>query len=228
METRCFGSGVESDSGRRADRPDAALRIPVAGALMLLLFPTAAAAQEAGDRSPGLEASAGAALAAGDLAAIAEPGFAAGVAATAPVAGGLSLRLEGELDLPARDVAAAPLINVYAATAGIEYAALQEEPGRPPLRTALSLGAGVSVVEAVEMPAGAPAGSEFREPYPTLSAGARLGYRLTPGLTLYLAPGVRWFDLPPEDAERLTAGVDAPAPDHGWMVPVRGGIRISF
>jgi hypothetical protein len=200
---------------------------------LLMALPASAAAQAGGggadaERSPGLEASGGVALPSGDLAAFAEPGLSAGAALTVPLADGVSLRVEGELDLPERDASAAPLINVYAATAGIEYAARQEDPDRLPLRTALSLGAGVSVVEAAEMPAGAPAGAVFRESYLSLSAGARLGYPLTSSLSLYLAPGVRWFDLPPEDADRLTAGVGAPAPENGWMVPVRAGVRLAL
>lgn len=201
--------------------------------LALLALPAAASAQGSPDRAagearPALEVRGGGALPAGGLGDFADPGFSAAVGASVPVGGSFALRADGEVDLPYRDVRAAPLVNVYAATAGLEYSARQEEPGRLPLRTALSLGAGVSVVEAVEMPSAAPAGAEFRELYPTVSAAARLGYPAASWLEIYLEPGVRWFDLPEGDAARLVQGLDVAPPEHGWMVPVRGGLRFSF
>lgn len=228
MEAFVRWSPRRSITGKRA-----ALRATVALCALLLALPAAAAAQAGADRGGetsrvGLEATGGVVLPSGDLAAFADPGFSAGAALSVPVARDLSIRVDGELDLPDRDVPAAPLINVYSATAGLEYVARQREPGRVPLRTALRLGGGVSVVEAAEMPVAAPAGSEFSESYLTLTAGARLGYPLTSSLVAYLSPGVRWFRMPEEDADRLTEGLAAAPPENGWMVPVRAGLRLAF
>lgn len=211
----------------------AALGAPLALALLLCALPGSAAAQALGtpaleDRGIGLEAEGGVALPAGGLGAVADPGFSAGIGVSVPVTGSVNVRLDGGIDLPDRDVAAAPLVNVYSGMASVEYVAQQEQPGRPPLRTALSLGGGMSVVEAAEMPLAAPAGATFSESYPTVTAGARLGYPLSSGFVLYLAPRVKWFDLPEEDWSRLTEGLGVAAPEHAWMVPIRAGVRIGF
>lgn len=216
--------------------PAAACLLPALLALLGLTgLPAAAAAQgqgspdrAGGEASSALEVRGGATLPAGGLGAFADPGYSAAAGASVPVGGSYAIRVDGEVDLPYRDIEAAPLVNVYTATAGLEYSARQEEPGRLPLRTALSLGAGVSVVEAVEMPSAAPDGAEFRELYPTVSAAARLGYPAAPWLEIYLEPAVRWFDLPEEDADRLTQGLAAAPPEHGWMVPVRAGLRFRL
>lgn len=215
--------------GRPADLPDAALRGAAAVALLCAL-PAAAAAQApaGGGASLGLEAGAGVTLPAGGLADVADPGFSAGLGTSVLLGPNVAIRADGDLHLPARDVAAGPLIDVYSVTAGLEYMARQQGPGRLPLRTALSLGAGIAVVEAAEMPAAAPSGSTFSESYPTLSAGARLGYVVTSGVVVHVAPGVRWFDLPEQDWNRLTQGLGAAPPEHGWMVPLMAGVRISF
>jgi len=201
--------------------------------LLLCALPGSAAAQPLGapsleDRGAGLEVGGGVALPAGGLAAVAEPGFSAGIGVSVPVAANVNVRLDGGLDLPDRDVSAAPLINVYSGMVSVEYVAQQEEPGRAPLRTALSLGGGLSLVEAAEMPLAAPSGATFSESYPTVTAGARLGYPLSSGFVLYLAPRVKWFDLPEEDWNRLTRGLGVAAPENGWMVPIRAGVRIGF
>lgn len=211
----------------------AALRALAVLFALLLTLPSAAAAQAGGDRGggatgPGLEATGGVVLPSGDLAPFAEPGFSAGAALSVPVAPSVAIRVDGELDLPDRDVPEAPLIDIYSATASLEYVARQREPGRVPLRTALRLGAGVSVVEAAEMPFAAPEGAEFSESYFTLTAGARLGYPLSSSLVAYLAPGVRWFRMPEEDASRLTEGLAVTLPENGWLVPVRAGFRLEF
>jgi len=78
------------------------------------------------------------------------------------------------------------------------------------------------------MPSGAPADSEFNESYFTLTAGARLGYPLTSSFVVYLAPGVRWFRMPEEDADRLTQGLAVAPPENGWLVPVRAGFQLGF
>lgn len=234
MEPRRRTSPNGRDRGRPPDARNAGL--PAGAALLLALLacalPGGAAAQAPGtpaleDRGLGLEASGGVALPAGGLAAVADPGLSAGVGASVPVAASLNVRLDGGVDLPDRDVPAGPLVNVYSGMLSVEYVAQQEQPGRAPLRTALSLGGGMSVVEAVEMPVGAPAGATFRESYPTLTAGARLGYPVSSGFVLYLAPRVKWFDLPEEDWNRLTEGLGEAAPEHGWMVPIRAGVRIE-
>lgn len=206
-----------------------------ASAVLFLLcaLPGAASAQapgtpSVGERGIGLEASGGVSLAVGGLAAVADPGLSAGFGASVPVASSVNVRIDGGIGLPARDAAAGPLIDVYSGLLSIEYVAQQEEPGSPPLRTALSLGGGMSVLEAVQMPAAAPAGATFSESYPTLTAGARLGYPLTSGLVLYVAPRVKWFDLPAGDWSRLTRGLGVAAPENGWVVPVRAGIRIGL
>lgn len=201
--------------------------------LLLLLLPGIGSAQETGIRNlgargVGVEAQAGVVLAAEGLSAVTEPGFAAGVAASVPIAPSVNVRLDGELGLPDRDVAAGPLINLYSGLASVEYVAQQLKPGRAPLRTALSLGGGLTVVEAAEMPTAAPAGASFDESYLTLAAGARLGYPVTRRFTLYLAPGVRWFDMPEADWERLTVGLGVASPESGWVVPIRAGMRIGF
>lgn len=222
-----------STEGRRAavrsGEPRRRAAALLAGALLWLA--PAAAAQGGSDADAAgfaLEGGAGVGLPSGGLAGFAEPGFSGGVGVAIPVAPNVSVRLDGGVDLPDRDVAAAPLLDVYTALGGVEYVARQEEPGRAPLRTALGVGAGVSLVEAAEMPAGAPAGAEFSETYFTLSAGARLGYRVSPGVVLYVAPGVRWFDFPAADADRLTAGLGVAPPEYGWMVPLRAGARLSL
>ena len=223
---RCGGSRAVSSEGRRIQRRAALLMC-----LLLLSLPVGATAQVSGsnmENQPGIEASGGVMLPSGDLAALADPGFSAGAALSVPVASGVAIRVDGELDLPDRDVSAAPLINIYSATAGLEYATRQREPGRVPLRTALRIGAGLSVVEAAEMPAAAPAGSAFSESYFTLAAGARLGYPLTASLVAYVAPGVRWYRMPEEDANRLTEGLSVAPPENGWLVPVRAGLRLRF
>lgn len=217
---------VSSAFGQRVQRRAALLLC-----LLFLSLPGDGSAQMSGrsaENRPGLEASSGVVLPSGDLAALADPGFSAGVGLSVPVARGFAIRVDGELDLPDRDVSAAPLINIYSATAGLEYVARQREPGRVPLRTAVRLGVGLNVVEAAEMPTAAPAGSEFSESYFTLSAGARLGYPLTSSLVAYVAPGVRWFRMPEEDANRLTEGLSVTTPENGWLVPVRAGLRIAF
>ena len=222
-------TGTESVSGRPAG---SALRAAAATCLLLLLLPAIAPAQqrdlvaEAGGLA--LEAASGVALPSGDLAAFAEPGFSVAAAGSYLLTPNLALRVDGELDLPGRDAEPAPLLNVYAATASLEYIARQDDPGRPPLRTAVRVGGGLSLVEAAEMPAAAPAGATFSESYLTLSAGLRLGYTATRDLVVYLAPGVRWFDLPEDDASRLTEGLAAAPPASGWIVPVRLGVRLRL
>lgn len=210
-----------------------ALRAAVVLCALLLALPSVAAGQAGGARSGetpgvGLEASGGVILPSGDLATFAEPYVSAGAALSVPVAPSVAIRVDAELDLLDRDVSEAPLIDIYSAIASLEYVARQREPGRVPLHTALRLGAGLSVVEAAEMPIGAPAGSEFNESYFTLTAGARLGYPLTSSLVAYLAPGVRWFRMPEEDARRLTEGLAVTPPENGWLVPVRAGFRLEF
>ncbi len=220
------------DHGERPDVRPAGLLV-TAAVFLVCVLPVPLAAQALGipalgDRGVGLEAGGGVALPAGGLAAVAAPGFSAGVGASVPLASNLNVRLDGGVDLPDRDVSAGPLINVYSGTASLEYVAQQEEPGRAPLRTALSLGGGLSVVEAAEMPAAAPSGATFSESYLTLTAGARLGYPLSSGFALYVAPRVKWFDLPEADWNRLTEGLGEAAPENGWMVPVRAGLRVGF
>lgn len=239
MEARRHRSPNGRNHGRLPDVRAAglpagvALGSALALALLLCALPGSAAAQAPGtpaldDRGVGLEAGGGVALPARGLAAVADPGLSAGVGASVPVATNVNVRLDGGVDLPDRDVAAGPLVNVYSGMASVEYVAQQEQPGRPPLRTALSLGGGMSVVEAVEMPVAAPAGATFSESYPTVTAGARLGYPVSSGFVLYLAPRVKWFDLPEEDWNRLTEGLGVAAPEGGWMVPIRAGVRIGF
>ena len=233
METSRSRTPLPSDTVRLAPRTAGSLGTAVVLLVLAALVPGVAEAQEMGRRNlgargVGLEGRAGAILSGDGLSAVTEPGFSAGVAVSVPVAPSLNVRLDGELDLPHRDVAAAPLINFYTGLASIEYVAQQLEPGRAPLRTALSLGAGLTLVEAAEMPAAAPAGATFSESYPTVAAGARLGYPITRTIAVYLAPGVRWFDMPEEDWNRLTQGLGVPPLDSGWLVPIRAGVRIGF
>ena len=235
MEPRRLRSPNRPGCARLSDVRVAVIRACSVLVLPLLLcaLPGAAAAQtlgapSLGDRGVGVEAGGGVALPAGGLAAVADPGFSAGVGASVPVAPNLNVRLDGGLDLPDRDVAAAPLINVYSGMASLEYVAQQEETGRAPLRTALSVGGGLSVVEAAEMPLAAPAGATFNEAYPTVTAGARLGYPVSSAFVVYLAPRVKWFDMPEEDWNRLTEGLGVAAPENGWAVPIRAGMRIGF
>ena len=235
METRRHRSPHRPGHTRLPDVRTAGLPAFAALVLPLLLcaLPGSAAAQHLGapalgDRGVGLEVGGGVTLPAGGLAAVAEPGLSAGLAISVPVAANVNVRLDGGLGFPDRDVSAGPLIDVYSGMASVEYVAQQEEPGHAPVRTALSLGGGLSVVEAAEMPLAAPAGATFSESYPTVTAGARLGYPLSSGFVLYLAPRVKWFDLPAEDWNRLTEGLGVAAPENGWMVPVRAGVRIGF
>lgn len=232
MATRPRRSSASALVGRLAS----ACR-PVLGAsaavLLVVAVPQALSAQGVGgptleQRGVGIEAGGGVVLPSGGLAAVADPGLSAALGLSAPVGAHVNVRLDGELDLPDRDVAAGPLINVYSGLASLEYVLQQGEPGRAPLRTALSLGGGVSVVEAAEMPAAAPSGATFSESYLTLVAGARLGYPVTSGFVVYLAPRVKWFDLPEADWNRLTQGLGADAPENGWVVPVRAGIRLGL
>lgn len=235
METRRHRSPNRPGHTRLPDLRTALLPACAVLVLPILLcaLPVPAAAQSLGapslaDRGVGLEVGGGVALPAGGLATVADPGFSAAAGFSVPVAANVNVRLDGGLDLPDRDVAAGPLVNVYSGMASVEYVAQQEEPGHAPVRTALSLGGGLSVVEAAEMPLAAPAGATFSESYPTVTAGARLGYPLSSGFVLYLAPRVKWFDLPAEDWNRLTEGLGVAVPEHGWMVPVRAGVRIGF
>lgn len=212
--------------------------VPLAGRLsaavfLMVVLPTTAASQGLGapkldDRGVGLEVAGGIGLPSGGIAAVADPGLSAGAGLSVPVTRNLNVRVDGGLELPARDVAAGPLIDFYSGVVGLEYVAQQGEPGRAPVRTALSLGTGLSVVEAAEMPAAAPSGATFSESYLTLAAGARLGYPVTSGVVIFLAPRVKWLDIPEEDWSRLTAGLDVPAPDAVWLVPLRAGIRVGF
>lgn len=199
----------------------------------MVVSPSTAAAQGLGaptleDRGVGLEAAGGIGLPTGGLAAVADPGLSAGGSISVPVAPNVNVRVDGGLELPARDVAAGPLINFYSGAASLEYVAQQEGPGRPPLRTALNLGAGLSFVEAVEMPQAAPSGATFSETYLTLAAGARLGYPVTSGFEIYVAPRLKWLDMPEADWSQLTSGLNVPAPDNVWLVPVRAGLRIGL
>lgn len=224
---RSEASADRAGSGRPGARPAAA----VAGAVVLALLalaPAPAAAQASGSEGVALEVRGGGILPADDVAAFADPGYSAGVGVAVPVHSDLFLRLDGDVDLPFRDVADGPLINLYSATAGLEYVATQADPGRPPLRTAFRVGAGATLLDAVETPVGAPAGASFRETYLTLTAGLRVGYRVARGVELFLAPGVRWFDLPAADADRLTAGLGVASPDYGWFVPVQAGARFTL
>lgn len=231
METRPRENRDPAPAGRVASPPAA---VTLFAALSLVSgLPSPAAAQAPGapaldDRGVGLEAAGGVVLASGGLAAVADPGLSAGGSISVPVGPNLNVRLDGGLELPARDVSAAPLINFYSGVAGLEYVAQQEGPGRPPLRTALSLGAGLSIVDAAEMPRSAPAGATFSESYLTLAAGARLGYPVTSGFEIYVAPRVRWLDVPGEDWSRLTTGLGVPAPDDLWLVPIRTGLRVGL
>lgn len=216
--------------------PDASIAalVPVtAAALLLCWLPSTLAAQAPGapaleDRGVGLGATGGIGLPTGGLAAVADPGLSAGGSVSVPLGRSLSVRIDGGLELPARDVAAGPLINFYSGVASLEFVAQQNQPGRPPLRTGLSLGAGLTVVEAAEMPVAAPSGATFSERYPTLAAGARLGYPVTSGFVIYLAPRLMWLDMPGDDWSRLTAGLGAPAPDNVWLVPIRAGARVGL
>lgn len=229
---------MDIPSRENRDRAPAGGLARPAATLFAALFlvsglPSPAAAQAPGapalgGRGVGLEAAGGVVLAGGGLAAVADPGLSAGGGVSVPVGPNVNIRLDGGLELPARDASAAPLINFYSGLAGLEYVAQQDEPGHPPVRTALALGAGLSVVEAVEMPVGAPAGATFSESYLTLAAGARLGYPVTSGFEIYLAPRVKWLDIPEDDWSRLTTGLGVPAPGDVWLVPLRAGLRIGL
>lgn len=207
--------------------------VPVLVLLLTLVLPPTAGAQSVGgpaleERGVGLEAAGGIALIGGGLAAVADPGLSAAGSVSLPLGPNVNVRVDGGLELPARDVGSGPLINFYSGVAGLEYVAQQEEPGHPPVRTALNLGAGLSVVEAVEMPLAAPDGATFSERYLTLTAGARLGYPVTSGFEIYLAPRLQWLDIPEADWARLTEGLGVAAPENVWLMPLRAGVRLGL
>lgn len=210
----------------------------LAGLALVCALPAVGAAQETREtdlrsnpvESVALEARAGAVLSGETLSRVTEPGFSVGLGAAVPVSQDLFVRVDGDLHLPERDVTTGPQIEIYSGIASLEYVARQQTTGRLPFRTALTLGMGVSVVDAVEMPAAAPSGSTFQESYLTLSGGVRVGYPVTSRLEIYAASDVRWFDLGERDWEQLTEGMSVAqlTPGNGWLVPLRAGLRLAL
>lgn len=206
----------------------------VAAALVLLVLPGTASAQDAGVSA---DVRGGLAVPVSDLADLAEAGPSLGASLRYRVHSRVALRLDGEVDLLSGldaegDRSATPDVELWRALAGVDVRVLSTES---PVDVRARLAGGITSFNTAVFPdvvfepgTGDPVG-DFSETYPTASGGLEVGYAVTPMVDVF-ATGA-WTVMLTDEQEtgifgQLRSGTGGF--DRASTVPVTAGVRVRF
>lgn len=179
------------------------------------------------------DARGGIALPAGGIGDLTDPGPSFGLRVGHSLGERFDVGVRGEVDLlPGADLStgtAAPDMTIWRYGLGLESVLLSSPESRWSLFSELGLGATTFDTDAFMLSDGEePSEGEFSETYLTPSLGLRIGFEVSPRVSLHLGATGHWMNIDAEDTEilqRLDPTVLSTF-SSAWSVPVTFGVKV--